>query len=286
MIRERVLKIGKPEFLASVVSIPEGFDSSKPAIIILNSGVMHHIGACRLSVKVARALAQNGSLALRFDFSGIGDSTPRSGALSFEESAPLEVIEVMNYLQKSKGIDKFILFGLCSGADAAYETALKDERVCGICQIDPYTYSTKKSLAYHWGSRIFSLSHWRLYVKYRLNKIGKGTVATVEDSLEDLPSYVREFPPREQIGSGLQKLIDRGMHLSVIFTSCQNYYYHDQFVQSMSEVNFKGLIKSHFYPGCQHIITEPHYQKKAVEDIVSWSHKVIDGATAGVQVAA
>ena len=56
-MRERILKIGKPEPLASIATIPKKIDANRPVVIILNSGVMHHVGTCRLSVKIARALA-------------------------------------------------------------------------------------------------------------------------------------------------------------------------------------------------------------------------------------
>ena len=69
---------------------------------------MHHIGTCRISVKIARALAQQDFLALRFDFSGIGDSETGRGLIPFSESSSLEVSEVMDFLELKKGIKKFI----------------------------------------------------------------------------------------------------------------------------------------------------------------------------------
>ena len=37
---------------------PKNFDPDKPGVLLLNSGVIHHIGACRLSVKLARRIAE------------------------------------------------------------------------------------------------------------------------------------------------------------------------------------------------------------------------------------
>ena len=71
-MKERALRIGRPTPLIGVVSEPEAFDPARPAVIILNSGIMHHVGACRLSVKLAREVAAKGLLAARFDYSGIG----------------------------------------------------------------------------------------------------------------------------------------------------------------------------------------------------------------------
>ena len=105
-MRERAVRIGKPVPLVGVITEPEQMDPGRPAVIIFNSGVMHHVGACRLSVKLARAFSSIGSVVIRFDFSGIGDSESRRGAASFEESAPKEAGEVMDYLEKKRGINR------------------------------------------------------------------------------------------------------------------------------------------------------------------------------------
>ena len=103
-MREITLKIGRPTPLTAIATEPKGLDSSKPAVLILNSGVMHHIGTCRISVRIARELAKSDFLALRFDFSGIGDSEPRRGTDSFADSSSAEITEVMNYLEQKKGL--------------------------------------------------------------------------------------------------------------------------------------------------------------------------------------
>ena len=59
-MREKALRIGKPTPLIGVMSDPDTFDASKPAMLLLNSGVLHHVGACRASVKLARAVAAAG----------------------------------------------------------------------------------------------------------------------------------------------------------------------------------------------------------------------------------
>ena len=55
MLKERAIRIGKPVPLAAVVTEPAAFSPRLPALLLLNSGVMHHVGSCRMSVKLARA---------------------------------------------------------------------------------------------------------------------------------------------------------------------------------------------------------------------------------------
>ena len=159
-MKERVIRVGRPAPLIGVVCEPEKINSNRPAVLIFNSGVMHHIGSCRLSVSLARSFADKGVLSVRFDFSGIGDSSSRRGVESFSETAPLEAAEVMDYLQKKRGIKQFILYGLCSGADAAYETALVDKRVVAYSQIDAYCYKTPKFYYHFYRPKFFELKRW------------------------------------------------------------------------------------------------------------------------------
>ncbi len=272
-MRERVLRIGKPQALTAIASIPKTNVAEDKATIIVNSGVMHHIGTCRMSVKIARKLALSGHLSLRFDFSGIGDSTPRSGTQSFTESASSEIREVMDYLEKSKGIKKFTLIGLCSGADAIYESALNDSRVTDLCQIDPYCYRTPRWKFNYWLSRITSPSHWLLFMKYRTGLMkGSSNTDIGEDNIE-LPTYIRDFPPREEISTGLNKLFERDMRLLALFTNGQpkHYNYEKQFEESMPDVDFKGLFSTTYYPDCTHIIAEPDQQALIIEKIAGWA---------------
>lgn len=276
-MRERVLRIGKPQVLATIATLPEKIDTDRPAVIIVNSGVMHHIGTCRMSVKIARGLAAEGHLALRFDFSGIGDSVPRTGTRSFAESAFLEITEVMDFLEKSKGISRFILMGLCSGADAVYEAALRDSRVTGLCQIDPYCYRTPKWKLHYWLPRILSTNHWRMVIKYRTGQMSARSNEDLSEDNVEMPSYIRDFPPREQVRDGLATLVERGSPVYAIFTNGQpeHFNYQGQFEESMSDLDFKGLLQTSYHPKCNHIIAEPDQQKQILESIVSWTDGVV-----------
>ena len=106
MIREKVVRFGKSSPLVGIASEPPAsrVAPEKPAVLLLNSGILHRVGACRFHVSLARRLAEQGTHALRFDFSGIGDSEVRRDDLSFERSAILEVREGMDHLAASKGV--------------------------------------------------------------------------------------------------------------------------------------------------------------------------------------
>lgn len=277
-MREIALKIGQPLPLAAIATTPDKFDPEKPAVIILNSGVMHHIGTCRISVKIARHLADNGFLALRFDFSGVGDSKARRGTESFHETAQKEIKEVMDYLEQKKNVQKFIIYGLCSGADGSYDAALVDERIQGIIQIDPYCYRTPKWYLVHYGPRIFKMDVWKRFFTSIFKKRAINKASGPEEEFLEMPSYIRVFPPKNEIASGLQKLVDRNVHIYSIFSGGQMavFNHHSQFEDSFSSIDFRGLLTVDFYRDMEHIISSHSYQELIPKKICQWVIKVSD----------
>ena len=129
---ERALMFGDQQKLIGVLAVPAEIMPERPAMILLNAGIIHHVGPTRLYVELARELAGRGFLVLRFDFSGIGDSPTRVDQLPFEQSMVLEARSAMDSIQQQFDVARFCLMGLCDGAVASFRTACADERVSGI----------------------------------------------------------------------------------------------------------------------------------------------------------
>lgn len=285
-MRERVLRVGKPTPLIGVISEPDDFDPSRPALLALNSGVMHHVGTCRLSVKVTRAVAHAGLLAARFDYSGIGDSEPRRGSEAFEQVSLRECGEIMDYLERTRGVKQFILYGLCSGADAAYNTARADSRVIGMAQIDAYCYITWRYYVEYYVPILLHGGRWRSFLTQRWNRLlGKTppqsatSVATEEGNFE-IPTYTRVFPPRDDVAAGLRGLVERGVRMLVVFTGGEPHYnYREQYRDSLPDVPFGDRLQVEYYPKTNHIITQPDYQERVVGCIADWVARTANVAT-------
>lgn len=135
---EQVVLFGQTKSLVGIVTEPNSNarNTSLPAIIILNAGLLHRIGPNRLHVKIARRMAHAGFFVLRFDFSGIGDSRARNDNLPFDDSSLSETQEAMHYLSSTRNVRRFILVGLCSGANIAFRTACRDGRVIGAIGVN------------------------------------------------------------------------------------------------------------------------------------------------------
>lgn len=137
-MKEEAITFGRHCGLVGVVTSPDDAESKhiNTAVVFLNAGIVHRVGAGRVYVKLARALASTGFIALRFDFSGIGDSVIRGDNLTFAKSAIAETREAMDLLTTRRGIRDFILLGGCSGARIAFDTACSDPRVSGALLIN------------------------------------------------------------------------------------------------------------------------------------------------------
>lgn len=136
MPREEVLRAGSERSLVGVASLPDAAGATRCGVVLLNAGLVHRVGPARLWVSLARRLAQLGHPALRVDFSGIGDSPDAADAARFELRAPREARAAMDALGDLSGVGRFVLIGLCSGAEIAFKAALEDPRVRGLVLVN------------------------------------------------------------------------------------------------------------------------------------------------------
>jgi hypothetical protein len=297
--REKAVRFGSSASLIGVFTeaaagLP---NDDRPAFIFLNSGILHRVGSCRFHVRVARALSAAGFHSLRFDFSGIGDSEQRRDALSFEESAVLETREAMDYVTKLKGATRFVLMGLCSGADMAHETAIVDPRVVGMMQLDAWAY---KNMGYHlrrYGPKLFELSAWKNSVAVRLKELrakgGGGAESATPEGVEyEVPKYVRVFPRRDKLEREFRLLSDRGVRMFSMWSGgLEEYNHQGQHRETFAGVNFGNLLREEYCPVSDHIMSGLQHQQYLARSVVEWAQefpsaavesRVLSGASSSV----
>jgi hypothetical protein len=233
-MREAAVLFGKRCALVGVVTDPPEATPGPhlPAIILLNAGIVHHVGPNRLSVKIARHLAALGCVVLRFDFSGIGDSQTRADHLPFAQSVVSETQEAMDYVQAARGAERFVLIGLCSGADIAFQTACCDGRVVGVGLLNAQGYQLganeavrayirqRRETRYYWQvARHHAGSWWKAL---------RGQ-ADYRSILRVLGGQCRSlFVPPPQVASGAQhitadmrRLLERGVHMLLVYAESE-----------------------------------------------------------------
>lgn len=278
-IRERVVRIGDTHPLVGILTEPavDG-PPERPAFLLLNAGILHRVGPSRIGVILARALAADGHPALRFDFSGIGDSGHRPDGKPFAERSVQEVGEAMDHLEALLGVRRFVALGLCSGADAAYAAALADPRVIGLVALDGHSYRTWKYWIHRYAPRLFRARSWlnlitgRTYLGPMLRRLrsrGKGKTRQVQE----VDVFRRDLPPREEVAEGYRALANRGVRTLQIFTGGieGRYNHRDQFRDAFRSVDFRGTLQLEFLADSDHTFTASSSRRALVEIVRAWS---------------
>lgn len=264
-MHERVLNFGPANGLLGVLTTPSEDRPADTAVILLNAGLLHHVGPNRLHVDLARRLADQGYSALRFDLSGIGDSElPDSGILDIERSRQ-DVIHAMDALS-NLGIRRYVLMGLCTGAYNAFRAALGDDRVVGCVLIDGYAYPTVRSRVIHYRERIFELDRWIGYLK----RLFLG--APAETRTDDLIVFENEVVPKERFERELGSLLDRQVALLLVYTGLGPliFNYPRQMHDAFPDLDLNSLVRVVYYPDADHTFRLPGNRRRLMDDVETW----------------
>jgi alpha/beta superfamily hydrolase len=221
-MKEEAIQFGKVRSLVGIVTSAAPGHDAKPGVILLNPGIVHRVGPGRIYVKIARALAAQGFTVLRFDFSGIGDSSVRLDNLRFEESSVDEVLAAMSFLQTTRDINRFILLGGCSGAAVSLETARSDRRAIGAVLInlparvdDEEQVIDRNDRHYYWNFALLSLTSWRKLLTGQSNyrKIGRALAQGVKRKFVDAQ---KPSGSDQRFQTLLRELTGRGVQLTFV----------------------------------------------------------------------
>lgn len=278
MIRERVVEIGRPS-LSGVLTPTE--TESDLALVLLNSGLLHRVGASRLNVTLARDAVQQGIDALRFDFSGIGESPPRRGGKGVKDRSVGEVQEVLDFLTTTRGTRGFILAGLCSGAEIAFETAVMDPRVVAVLQLDPLPPRTARATLHRIAPKLFRAESWKNVVTGK-TYLGAWVRDGDAREAETTPGLERDLLPEnatlDETEKGLGTLMSRGVRLYNVYTGAMELYtYKDQFREAYPRVDFGDRLQVDFLPEADHEFTNVADQEYIVRTAREWLSKVKQG---------
>jgi len=224
-----------------------------------------------MSVKLARHLADLGIASYRFDFSGIGDSRSRTTSLPYVENINNEILEVMQSLSERFSVERFICFGLCSGADAAFEAAKNNDRVIGIAQIDPYLYRVPSWYFKHYLPRLLKLSVWSNAIK---RVVASRRVETLDNGqLETKSISTRVIPSKAEVELGYSMILANGAHVLVIVTGGQYYLMNalGQFKKMFSGLDWADQLELCYLDEAEHTLPEAESQRKVLKLVGDWA---------------
>ncbi|MBI1398037.1 MAG: alpha/beta fold hydrolase [Betaproteobacteria bacterium] len=224
-VKERVVRLGPDRTLVGILTEPAGrARAGDTALVLLNSGLIHRVGPSRLYVRLARRLAALGMPVLRLDLSSLGDSDVRADNLPLLEAIVQDPRDAMNDLAVA-GYRRFVLFGICSGAYAAFKTACADERVAGAILVNPQDFVGDPEWVSHawaqryWSKSLFSPRAWLNLLTGRIEyrrlftvlwrqatRLVRGGGSKVEDTTRGLKAE-------------LDAVLARGARLQMIFSA-------------------------------------------------------------------
>ena len=197
--------------LYGVFSVPEV--TARTAVLIVVGGPQYRVGSHRQFVLLARYLASQGILALRFDYSGMGYSEgfpKKFYEVDADISVALDLIQ-----QRFPQIEKTFVWGLCDAAAAIAYYAYSDQRIDGVILLNPWVRSeashSKALLSNYYQERLVSIDVWKELLKspqkivkaigslfmvvvrviksmFSRNPSNSGVEITLEERANDIPS--------------------------------------------------------------------------------------------------
>ncbi len=279
-LREQALLLGARKSLVGIIAQdPAHSVTGSPAIVILNSGIIHRVGPNRIFVRLARQLAAKGHLAVRFDLSGIGDSEPRADVLAPLDAALADIREVLDSLETTRQIQHVILVGLCSGADQSVIYGGQDKRVTGVVLIDPSVPRTPGYYMRHYRRRMFRLQSWLNFASARhpiWKALGRSITArapTPPDDLELQPPPDLQSPlVRNFLQSAYARTVAAGVQILAILTGGREDQHNHprQLLEAFPNVPFGSQLRLEFLGSADHTFSAESDRSLLMQLIVEW----------------
>lgn len=277
-IRDEVLRLGPEGQLVGIVSHPPGGTPQsppQPAVIVLNAGVLHRTGPHRLHVSLSRRLADRGFVTLRLDLGGIGDSIASTDATTFRESAVADTRTAMAGLEGAFGARRFVIFGICAGADNALATALADERVAGVVLVDPAMYETRRSQLRELRRKLAATGSVAAIARRAARVALRHARAALEQWQKrgqppPPPEEGREYPAPETTLQRVETLLARGVRIFAVYAGNHGagYNHADQVFETFP--GLRGRIDHAYFGDANHTFTQLDDQAQLIESVARW----------------
>jgi dienelactone hydrolase len=258
-LKEKPLRFGENQRLLGILTLPETVVAGRLPVVLPNTGLDPRIGPNRLHVHVARGLAALGHPVLRMDIGGLGDSDAAVGAVA---NASQDLCLAFDLLSAQGLGDAFALFGNCSGAHDAYQTALADPRVKAAVLIDGYTYDTPRHARHRFIARLKRLP----------DKLKEWTTQQ-EQSAEIGPAFnlgMFQKPALPDTAHGYQTLLARGTRLAFVFSGdiAREYSYPEQHFDLFPAL--KGQAQVWYWPDADHTFTRRAARQRLIDGVGGW----------------
>jgi len=261
-MQERAFRFGRAQHMIGIAGVPEQ-PAETPGVIVLNAGLVHRIGPFRLHVELARRLNACGYPTLRFDLSTVGDSAASEESQTREQQVCADVDDAMTLLGEQAGCTRFVVIGLCSGAQNAHTVACVDPKIAGAVFLDGYAYRTFGYKLRRYLPKLFDPASWRRALTHRQRSVEVAAGEAVF-SVAPLPIAV--------VRQDLTGMLARGLKLCLIYSGgISNYFNHArQFRECFGRLVGHPNISTHFFAETDHTYILTGDRRRLIETIERW----------------
>jgi hypothetical protein len=260
----------------------------KPAVgvacLMLNMGANHRVGPHRVNVKLAHALARVGMVSMRFDLGGVGDSLPGGKGLDLRQRAVDEIRAAMDLLQANLNIRKFVIVGMCSGAEHAIAAALEDPRVVGISTFDAFNFPDGRSRWRRFLHRAWAAPRHPAFAAKALRWFGKSLAGRGNE--KPMPGFFTENRSPKVIAQwfsdAMDCLTEWNVSVHMLFSGSLNVSDHDK--DQLGAFRQKPFVRKVHYEFCReldHTACTLKGQQILVRAVGRWAMTVAQQADAG-----
>ncbi len=236
-MNESATRFGPDERLAGIVTEPHG-GRARQGCVLVSAGLLPKAGPHRLYAELARHLAGDGVVTLRFDLGGIGESVADGSGLPLRERTELEVRAAVDHLQARFSLAGVTLAGLCSGAEDSLRSADVDARVSGVVMIDPFAY---RAPGWFW--------------RHALYRAGRRALRALDAAAEKRPRVVRyKYMEKPEAAGILGRLTERGTRVHFIYTAGvrEAFNHPSELAAAFPELDFRDKVTVDFLAHLDH----------------------------------
>jgi alpha/beta superfamily hydrolase len=282
---EEAVTFGANRSLVGILHRPSADrDADRPAVLLLNAGILHRVGPNRLYVRIARELERQGFTVLRFDLAGIGDS--QDGASAEGRTFFDDTVDAMQFVQQRVGATRFMLMGICMGAKIALEVARRDTRVEtlvlmeGIYVKSARYYVSRLLDASKWKKLVTGDSHLVKQVRQRVQSrlrpkkpaASGAAAATAPPATIHRPLFLDQQAERN-MGETLRTLLGRGAKIMLVFRDGNEIAYNYRLQRRGDDIRAVGLPRGldvAFIPFADHTFTPVGSQDLLLQATMAW----------------
>ncbi len=267
-VTESVLNFGPASELVGTLTEPAGRADPSLAVVIVNAGIIHRAGPNRVHVRIARRMADAGMLSFRIDMAGIGDSDGLGTNESVDEECVLSITAALDLLEDRGRATRFVLFGLCAGADYALQHAGRDRRVVGVASVDPPTMPASWKAHLIRGLRAAR----RPSVWYRLVTGRYGLMRRLLTGRLRASTPNQSGSAREQARSALRHLVERDVRMLLLITGNvkERYNYAGQLFDLYPGIGLERVVRVALRPSASHTFGREADKMALTRDLLGW----------------